>query len=99
MTLSKHLINDRMERAAFILANIGLGKTIKEHYCEADQTQKACWRTLTDTGVIIVYDKKKKKVVTMYIASMKQAKAFFPENAYILPKNLYSVIKKNQKYI
>ena len=63
MTMTKHVIQDRGNRMAYIGINIGFGNII---HSRINPDQKAILH-LTDTGIIIVKDLADEKVITAYI--------------------------------
>lgn len=93
MEMTKHLVKERLERTAYILSKVGLG----EHLKECDKTTNDTIRILTTTGLIIIYNKEKTKIVTLYIATLAQAKQFYGESK--LPNALYYKVKSNQKFV
>ena len=71
--MSAHAVVDRKARFDFIENTIGFGTpmvTIKE---ERDRNGDAV-KTLTDTGVVIVYVEQTFEIITAYVATMHQAK-------------------------
>lgn len=74
---SKHALNERADRIAYIATTIGFGEVIARKEV-VDERGKAI-RLLTDTGVIIVTDIHEKYILTMWIANPTQVKDFYPD--------------------
>lgn len=88
-----HHINDRLNRINYIIDNIGFGEVIAEREW-VDTTGRACIRQLTNTGVIIVLDADREKVVTMFVATVLQIKAMYHGK---IANWLYRLAVKNEK--
>lgn len=88
-----HHINDRLDRINYIIDNIGFGEVIAEREW-VDTTGRACIRQLTNTGVIIVLDANREKVVTMFVATVLQIKAMYHGK---IANWLYRLAVKNEK--
>ena len=74
---SKHALNERADRIAYIATTIGFGEIIARKLV-VDERGKVM-RLLTDTGVIIVTDPHEECILTMWIADPTQVKNFYPE--------------------
>lgn len=74
---SKHALNERADRIAYIATTIGFGEIIARKLV-VDERGKVM-RLLTDTGVIIVTDPHEKCILTMWIADPTQVKDFYPD--------------------
>lgn len=74
---SKHALNERADRIAYIATTIGFGEVIARKLV-VDERGKVM-RLLTDTGVIIVTDPHEKCILTMWIADPTQVKDFYPD--------------------
>lgn len=90
---SAHITNDRLDRVNYIIDNIGFGEVIAEREW-IDTAGKACIRQLTNTGIIIVLDPNKEKVVTMFVATVLQIKAMYHGK---IANWLYKLAVKNEK--
>lgn len=90
---SAHITNDRLDRVNYIIDNIGFGEVIAEREW-TDTAGKACIRQLTNTGIIIVLDPNKEKVVTMFVATVLQIKAMYHGK---IANWLYKLAVKNEK--
>ena len=90
---TKHLTEDRMERAVFIATTVGFGEIIEEFYVEDNHGKH--FECVTSTGVIIVKGLDKQTIVTMYVARYNQIKRLYKERE--IPNGLKVVIKRNEK--
>ena len=90
---SYHVTNDRLDRINYIIENIGFGEVIAEREW-VDTAGKACIRQLTNTGLIIVLDANREKVVTMFVATVMQIKSMYFGK---IANWLYKLAIKNEK--
>lgn len=90
---SNHLITERWDRVEYIIDHIGIGEVIAEREWR-DTKGTPCIRQLTTTGVIIVRDVSKTKVVTMWTANILQVKAMYFGK---IPNWMYKIVVKNEK--
>lgn len=77
MEMSYHVQVQRAERVKHIIEDIGLGQVIKEKYTRFSLEQAGRWVCLTDTGITIIKDESKQKVITMYVTTQKELVAVF----------------------
>jgi len=94
MKFSEHLRNDRSGRIAFIEKTVGFGRIVKELY--RIKNNRAEWCCITDTGVMVIKNANKSKIVTMWIATLGQLEQVYLDE--VIPKNLYTVVKNNRIY-
>ena len=92
---SYHITNDRLDRINYIIENIGFGVVIAEREW-IDTKGSRCVRQLTSTGVMIVLDDNKEKVVTMFVATVMQIKSMYFGK---IANWLYRLAIKNEKII
>lgn len=92
MTLSRHAQCDRMERLDYIKATIGLGYIIKE--CNRIKNGREEWACITNTGVMMIQNRDRTKLVTAFIATVGQAKQVYRSNR--LPAEVYQTIIRNR---
>ena len=85
--LTYHAREERVERIARILMTIGIGNVV----IEKEMTDRAIGQ-LTDTGVLIIRNKKDNAIVTMYVCDMNKATWMFEGQ---LPRGLKNTIRKN----
>ena len=90
---TSHVTEARLDRINYIIDHIGFGEVIAEREW-VDTSGRACIRQLTDTGIIIVLDVKKEKVVTMFAASVMQIKAMYFGK---IANWLYKIAIRNEK--
>lgn len=83
---------ERQDRIMKIATTIGFGEVYKQKHEPTAKTMK----NLTDTGVVIITpENDTKKVITMYVATLAQAKTFFPDGK--MPNWFYKIIQRNVK--
>ena len=92
MTMSAHARNDRMERINYIKATIGFGYIIKE--LNRVKNGREEWACITSTGVMMIQNKDRTKMVTAFVATVGQAKQVYQTNR--LPDDIYRVIANNR---
>lgn len=92
--ISYHISEDRLDRAAYILTTIGMGEIVRER-SRLDEQGRTSVLCLTDTGVILVFNKDKTKMITLYIADQKQVSWVCKGDT---PSWLFRVVKKNKIY-
>lgn len=95
MTATNHMKNDRMNRWLFINETIGVGEVIRSTapYIH-ERTKQLCHKELTSTGVIIIKGENA-LVITCYIATIEQAKSFYPNGR--MPLALEGRVRTNTK--
>jgi len=92
MTLTAHARNDRMERINYIKATIGFGYIVKE--LNRVKHGREEWACITSTGVMVIKNKNKSKMVTAFVATVGQAKQVYQTDK--LPDDIYRVIANNR---
>ena len=85
--MTKHLTEDRIDRAVFIAMTTGVGNEVYRKYDEIRNS----YSCLTDTGVVVIKNPQD-VIITMYYASVAQA---FAISKGQISKTLLEVIKKN----
>lgn len=90
-TMSRHLCQERTDRAVFILMTLGMGEPVRTRQSD---TKKDITLVLTSTGVILVRNNSTSKIITMYYATMKEASWVAGGR---MPDSVYSRIIKNTK--
>ena len=76
MTTSKHYLTDRSKREALI-KTIGEGKIIATFTVDKHHRNGPELHSITDTGIIIIRNKRTKKMVTKLIARPQQIRRYF----------------------
>lgn len=90
---SKHYENDRKAREE-IIEKIGYGKPVKMIEVDDGHKNGAVEQTLTTTGIVIVRNKRTRKIVTKLIARPGQLKRFFEND---IPEYLVALARDHQK--
>lgn len=75
--MTYHVAVQRADRVKHIIEDIGLGQIIKEKYTRFNLDQAGRWICITDTGITIVKDEAKQKVITMYVTTQRELVAVF----------------------
>lgn len=92
--ISYHISEDRLDRATYIMTTIGLGEIVKEVRC-VDERGRTGYQCLTDTGVMLILNEDKSRVVTLYIATQPKVSAMYKGNT---PSWILKMIRKNKVY-
>ena len=85
---SNHCIEERTERVYEIASTIGFGKIMQ--YFQGAHEVKA----ITDTGVLLIMTPNKKKIITLYVVTMAQAKKIFKGE---VPAQLKKALRRYEK--
>ena len=88
MTTSKHYITDRAKREALI-QTIGEGKEIARFTVDKHHKNGPEIHIITDTGIIIIKNKRTKKLITKLIARPAQIRRYYEE----VPAELAKVLE------
>lgn len=91
---SFHISEDRLDRACYIMQTVGIGEVIKEELVRDEQGRFA-WHCFTNTGVILIMNKDKSLVVTLYIATQARVSAMYKGNT---PSWIIKMVRKNKVY-
>ena len=75
--MTYHVSVQRADRVKHIIEDIGLGQIIKEKYTRFSLDQAGRWVCITDTGITIVKDEAKEKIITMYVTTQRELVAVF----------------------
>lgn len=90
MEMTYHVQVERAERVKHIIAEIGIGQVIKEKYVGYGiGGQAGRYICITDTGVTIIKDELKLKIITMYVTTQREL-----VNVYGGPKKIPLFLKK-----
>jgi hypothetical protein len=92
--ISYHISEDRLDRACYIMQTIGIGDIIKEQK-GTDEKGRIYWRCFTNTGVMLIFNEDKTKMVTLYIASQEQVSSIYQGKT---PSWVFALVKKNAYY-
>lgn len=93
--MTYHVAVQRAERVKHIVEKIGIGQIIKEKYTRFSLEQAGRWVCLTDTGITIVKDEPKEKIITMYVTTQRELVAVFG-GAKKVPPFLKKKVDHNQ---
>lgn len=100
MEMTYHVAVQRADRVKHIVEEIGVGQIIKEKYIGYGiGGQAGRYICLTDTGVTIIKDEQKLKMITMYVTTQKELVAVFGGTKKIPPFLKRKVDKNQSKYI
>lgn len=75
--MTYHVAVQRAERVKHIIEDVGLGQIVKEKYTRFSLEQAGRWVCITDTGITIIKDEPKKKIITMYVTTQRELVAVF----------------------
>lgn len=95
--ISRHIIQDRMERMVLIATTIGYGNIIREFITDGKFGKiRQC---ITDTGVMILKECETDKVITLYAITIDRLIATYRAEApnERVPQYLYKTVLNNQK--
>jgi len=96
MEMTYHVAVQRADRVKHIVEEIGMGQIIKEKYIGYGiGGQAGRYICLTDTGVTIIKDEQKLKVITIYVTTQKELVTVFGGTKKI-PSFLRKKVDHNQ---
>lgn len=75
--MTYHVAVQRADRVKHIIDDIGIGQIVKEKYVRFSLNEAGRWVCLTDTGITIVKDEPKEKIITMYVTTQRELVAVF----------------------
>ena len=75
--MTYHVAVQRADRVKHIIDDIGIGQIVKEKYVRFNLNEAGRWVCLTDTGITIVKDEPKEKIITMYVTTQRELVAVF----------------------
>lgn len=91
--ISKHMLNERMDRYIFIQTHSGIGEPILEVFNKRTQHLEV----LTDTGVLIITDKNKKVLITCYYTTIDKVMAMYRSSGEkSIPKAVKTTLERNK---
>ena len=94
LVLTNHCKEERLDRIAFILANIGIGEIV---LTVESKGSRAC---LTDTGVILIKDMEQEVLVTAYVPSVDRVIAMYRSvGVSRIPHKVYKAANANKKFL
>lgn len=92
---SKHYTEDRFKREELI-EQIGYGKVIKRVVLDRGHKNGAEIHELSNTGIITIYNKESKRLITRLIARPGQIRRYYNENEKI-PTGLLKLAREHQE--
>lgn len=97
--MTYHVSVQRAGRVKHIVEEIGIGNIIKEKYIGYGiGGQPGRYICITDTGVTIIKDESKQKVITMYVTTQKELVAVYGGTKKIPPFLKKKVDRNQSKY-
>ena len=75
--MTYHVAVQRADRVKHIIDDIGIGQIIKEKYVLFSLNEAGRWVCLTDTGITIVKNESKEKIITMYVTTQRELVSVF----------------------
>lgn len=75
--MTYHVAIQRADRVKHIIDDIGIGQIVKEKYVRFSLEQAGRWICLTDTGITIIKDEPKNKIITMYVTTQRELVSVF----------------------
>ena len=96
--MTYHVSVQRAERVKHIVEEIGIGQIVKEKYIGYGIGAPGRYICLTDTGVTIIKDEAKQKIITMYVTTQKELVAVFGGTKKIPPYLKKKVDHNQSKY-
>ncbi len=75
--MTYHVAVQRAERVKHMIEDVGLGQIVKEKYTRFSLEQAGRWVCITDTGITIIKDEPKEKIITMYVTTQRELVAVF----------------------
>lgn len=97
--MTYHAQVERANRIQHITEEIGIGQIIKEKYVRFNTQSSGKYICITDTGITIIKDEPKEKIITIYVTTQRELVAVFG-GANKVPAFLRKKVDRNQsKYI
>ena len=93
--MTYHVAVQRAERVKHMIEDVGLGQIVKEKYTRFSLEQAGRWVCITDTGITIIKDEPKEKIITMYVTTQRELVAVFGRTKKV-PAYLRKKVDYNQ---
>lgn len=93
--MTYHVAVQRADRVKHIIDDIGIGQIVKEKYVRYNIGEAGKYICLTDTGITIIKDETKSKIITMYVTTQRELVAVFGGTKRI-PSYLREKVDYNQ---
>lgn len=97
MELTYHCKVERANRVQQIINKVGIGQVVKERYRLGHNVSDGAWLCVTDTGVTLIKDELKTKVITMYITTYRELVYIYGGEKRV-PKYLHKKVDQNQSW-
>lgn len=92
--MTRHVINDRIDRLTLIATYIGWGEVIHEQI----NYERKSILSLTNTGIVLVKDMQSKTIITAYPASISRITTIYHAmGVERVPQYLFEKARKNEK--
>ena len=92
---SIHYETERQQRDAFIEENIGDGNIVDSFEVDNGHPNGAEIHSVTDTAIILIYNKRTNKLITKLIARPEQLKRLYRSVGRKVPRRLISLAYKH----
>jgi len=97
--MTKHCSHWRAERVQHIINDIGLGQVVREKYVRDVAAGTAGkYVCITDTGITIIKDEAKAKIITMYVTTFRELVTVYGGQKKIPPYLRKRVDRNQSKY-
>ena len=83
--MTYHARVERANRVKKIIEEIGIGQVIKEQYRGCGMGKPGRYVCITDTGITLIKDEKKEKIITLYVTKQSELVAVFGGTKKIPP--------------
>lgn len=94
---SKHYVNDRQRRNELI-KKIGIGKPVDRFYIDKGHKDGAEIHVITSTALILIYNQRTHRFVTVLIARPAQIARYYKNDDYkVMPENVYRLAAEHQR--
>lgn len=95
ITMTKHVVNDRMERMMYIAQNIGWGEILVE--VQSSNDTRMC---LTSTGVVLIKPLYEERLVTAYVANINDVTWLYRSiGCTRVPSFMFTKVQKNKGHV
>lgn len=90
--MSRHVIEDRLDRLSSCIECLGVGEVILETY------RQDCRVCLTSTGLCLIYAKNENLLITGYMCTVKQCMGIYYSCGYEkVPEKFFKTVMRNEK--
>lgn len=96
---SRHVLDERVGRMRMIGDTIGFGHIIRTCFAVASDGAREWHQThyITDTGVVLVFDTGRRKLVTVFIASASRIERYYGQTGEKAPEWLLERARRNSR--